>query len=193
MAEHADTADELRSDVAELPVAAATGDARAAQPRSVVRTAAVLGAVIFLALGGLISMLWFTDHQANKTNAERQLFLQTARQGALNFTTIDWQHADDDIKRILDSGTGKFHEEFLDRSQPFVDTVKKAQSKSVGTITEAGLESMSGDDAQALVTVSVKTWMPNQADAPPRSWRMRISLHKINNKQAKISDVLFVS
>jgi Mce-associated membrane protein len=193
MAEHVDTTDELRSDIPELASVATIDEPRAANPPSVVRAGAVVCAAAFMGLGGLIGMLWFKDHQVANTDVQRQLFLQTARQGVLNFTTIDWEHADDDVKRILDSGTARFHDEFLDRSQPFVDAVKKAQSKSVGTITEAGLESMSGDDAQALVTVSVTTTVPNQAAAPPRSWRMRISLHKNNNEQAKISDVLFVS
>ena len=37
-----------------------------------------------------------------------------------------------------------FYDDFHKRAQPFVDVVKQAQSKSVGTVTEAGVESEDG-------------------------------------------------
>jgi Mce-associated membrane protein len=69
--------------------------------------------------------------------------------------------------------------------------VKQAQSKSVGTVTAAGLESASADQAEVLVAVSVKTSNAGAADNQPRAWRMRISVQKIGD-QAKVSNVEFV-
>jgi Mce-associated membrane protein len=69
--------------------------------------------------------------------------------------------------------------------------VKKAQSKSVGTVTEAGLESRSGDEAQVLVAVSVSTTNLGAAEEEPRHWRMRISVKKVGD-EAKVSNVAFV-
>jgi Mce-associated membrane protein len=109
----------------------------------------------------------------------------------VNLTTIDWQEADADINRILDSATGTFYDDFSKRSQPFVQVVKQAQSKSVGTVTEAGLESQSGDQAQVLVAVSVKTTNLGVNEQRPRAWRMRIDVQKIGD-QAKVSNVQFV-
>ena len=97
------------------------------------------------------------------------MFLQVGRQGALNLTTIDFAEADTDIQRILDSATGTFYDDFSKRSQPFVDVVKQAHSKSVGTVTEAGLESASADQAQVLVAVSVKTSNAGAAEQPARA------------------------
>ena len=85
--------------------------------------------------------LGFRAYQAHQEQALRSQFLQAAKQGALNLTTIDWQHAERDVQRILDGATGQFHDDFATRSQPFIDVVKQAKSTSVGTITEAGLES----------------------------------------------------
>jgi len=76
--------------------------------------------------------------------------------------------------------------------QPFIDTVKQAQSKSVGTVTEAGLESESENDAQVLVAVAVKTSNVGVAEQQPRAWRMRISVQKVGD-QAKVSNVEFVA
>lgn len=162
------------------------------RPMSRLRLAALLGFTVVVALAGLTGWLGFRAYQSHQADQQRQLFLQVARQGALNLTTIDWEHADADIQRILDTAAGTFHDDFASRAQPFVDVVKKAQSKSVGTVTDAGVESVSDDGAQVLVTMSVKTTVPNQPDEGPRSWRMRISVQKVGDDQAKVCNVAFV-
>ena len=126
-----------------------------------------------------------------KADEQRKLFLQVGRQGALNLTTIDWQHADADVQRVLDSSTGTFYDDFQSRAAPFVEVVKQAQSKSVGTISEAGLESESDNAAKVLVAVTVNTTNAGAPEQQPRSWRMRISVEKVGD-DAKVSNVEFV-
>ena len=99
----------------------------------------VSGTIVALVLTALVGWLGLAAYQSHRAQQQRELFIQAGRQGALNLTTIDWQHADSDVQRILDSATGTFYDEFSKRRQPFIEVVKKAQSKSVGTITEAGL------------------------------------------------------
>jgi Mce-associated membrane protein len=53
-------------------------------------------------------------------------------------TAIDYTHVNADVQRILDSSTGRFRDDFQNRSQPFVDVVEQAQSKSEATVTAAG-------------------------------------------------------
>ena len=155
------------------------------------RAALVVGLAMILAIGTLAGWLGFRTYQAHQAMEQRELFLQAGRQGAVNLTTIDFAEADTDIQRILDSATGTFYEDFSKRSQPFIDVVKQAHSKSVGTVTAAGLESASADHAQVLVAVSVKTSNAGAEDNQPRAWRMRISVQKIGD-QAKVSNVEFV-
>jgi Mce-associated membrane protein len=167
-------------------------DGTPVKPRiSHVRLAAIVGSVAVVALASTGGWLGFRTYQSHQAQAQRQLFLQVGRQGALNLTTIDWQHADGDVQRLLDSATGKFYDQFSQRKQPFVEMIKKAQSKSVGTVTEAGVESESSDKAQVLVAVSIKTSNLGAADQPTREWRMRITVEK-SGAEAKISDVAFV-
>ncbi|BBY39993.1 hypothetical protein MMAN_41270 [Mycobacterium mantenii] len=161
------------------------------KPISPVRLATVLGVLLVVALTSLAGWLGFREYQARQAQRLTELLVQVGRQGALNLTTIDWQHADTDIQRILDSSTGTFYDDFSKRSKPFVDVVKKAQSKSVGTVNEAGLESQSKDEAQVLVAVSVKTSNLGAAEEEPRHWRMRISVKKVGD-EAKVSNVEFV-
>jgi Mce-associated membrane protein len=155
------------------------------------RLAAIAGAAIIVALAATVGWLGFRSYQSHQAEAQRQQFLQIGRQCALNLTTIDFQHADGDVQRVLDSATGQFYDQFSKRKQPFIDVLKKAQSKSVGTITEAGVESESGDKAQVLVAVSIKTTNLGVEDQAPRQWRMRITVEK-SGSDTKISNVAFV-
>jgi Mce-associated membrane protein len=151
-----------------------------------------VGVAIIVALAGLGGWLGYRVHQDHQVQAQRNLYVQVARQTAINLTTINYTEVDADIKRVLDSATGAFHDEFQNRSQPFVEVVKKVQSKSEGTIAEAGLLSYTKDQAQVLVAVSVKTSMPAApADQEPRRWRMRLTVDKTGDS-AKVSNVEFV-
>jgi Mce-associated membrane protein len=158
---------------------------------STVRFATLIGLVTIVGLAGLAGWLGYRTHASRQAQDQRNLFLQVGRQGALNLTTIDWQHADTDIRRILDGATGTFYDDFAKRSQPFVDVIKQTKSTTVGTITEAGLESDAPRAAQVLVTVSVKTSNAVASEQDPRYWRMRISVQEVGD-QAKVSNVEFV-
>jgi Mce-associated membrane protein len=157
-----------------------------------VRRAVLLGSAVVVSLSILVGWLGFRAYQAHQEQALQSQLLQAARQGALNLTTIDWQHAEGDMQRILDGATGQFRDEFASRSQPFIEVVKQAKSTSVGTITEAGLESEEGGHARVLVAVAVKTSTAGAPEQDPRAWRMRITVQK-DGDQAKVSNVEFVA
>lgn len=151
----------------------------------------VVGAIVMVALGCLVGWLGYRSYEARQAQAERDLLVQVARQGALNLTTIDYTRVESDVRRILDSSTGTFRDDFEQRSQPFIDVVKKAQSKSEGSVTAAGLETRDGNHAQVLVAVLVKTSNAGAPEQDPRRWRMRITVEKVSDG-AKVSDVKFV-
>jgi Mce-associated membrane protein len=167
-------------------------DSAVDSPAPSVRRAMLFGSAIVVSLSVLVGWLGFRAYQAHQEQALQSQLLQAARQGALNLTTIDWQHAEGDMQRILDGATGQFHDEFASRSQPFIEVVKQAKSTSVGTITEAGLESEEGGHARVLVAVAVKTSTAGAPEQNPRAWRMRITVQK-DGDQAKVSNVEFVA
>lgn len=160
-------------------------------PMSTLRVATAVGLTMVVMLSGLAGWLARQAGESRNSQQQRELFLSVGRQGALNLTTIDWRHADADVQRILDSATGEFYDDFSKRSQSFVELVKKVQSKSVGSIQEAGLESVSADQAQVVVAVTVKTSSGDAPEQDPRGWRMRISV-KATGGEGKISNVAFV-
>lgn len=161
------------------------------KPKSVRRLAAVIGLILVVALGALVGWLVVRTQRATGVDERQSQIVQAARQGALNLTTIDWQRADADVQRILDSATGEFYDDFAKRSAPFIKVVKEAKSTSTGSITEAGLESESGDSAQVLVAVAVKTSNVGAPDQEPREWRMRLAVQKVGDVM-KVSNVEFV-
>ena len=155
-----------------------------------VGSALVAGAVVVATLTGLAGWLGYRAYDKHQAQAQRELFVQTARQGAVNLTTINYTEVDADVQRILDLATGAFRDDFEQRSKPFIEVVKAAQSKSEGTVTEAGLESQRGDSAQVLVAVAVKSRTAGGEEAP-REWRMRIEVRSVGD-DAKVSNVVFV-
>ncbi|BCP14110.1 hypothetical protein [Mycobacterium paraintracellulare] len=167
-------------------------DSPADSPARSVRRAMLLGSAIVVSVSVLLGWLGFRAYQAHHEQALRSQLLQAARQGALNLTTIDWQHAEGDVQRILEGATGQFHHDFASRSQPFIEVVKQAKSTSVGTVTEAGLESEEGGHARVLVALTVKTSTAGAPEQDPRGWRMRIAVQK-DGDQVKVSNVEFVA
>jgi Mce-associated membrane protein len=147
------------------------------------------GAVV-AALAGLAGWLGYQAYEKHDANAKRDLFVQVARQGAVNLTTINYTEVDADVQRILALSTGAFRDDFEQRSKPFAEVVKAAQSKSEGSVTDAGLESQRGDSAQVLVAVAVKSRTAGGEEAP-REWRMRIEVRSVGD-DAKVSNVVFV-
>lgn len=161
------------------------------EPGPETRSAMALGVVVVLILAGLAGVFGFGAYESGQSEQQEKLYLQVARQGALNLTTIDHADVEADIQRILGSATGIFYEDFQQRAPAFIQVVKQAQSKTVGTITEAGLESVAGASAQALVAVSVQTSNAGAAEQQPRNWRMRIEVQKVDGA-LKVSNVGFV-
>ncbi|GBE63885.1 Mce associated membrane protein [Mycobacterium sp. MFM001] len=181
MAEHVATAEQI-TEPAERP---------ALPDLSGIRAVTTVGLVIVTALAGVGGWLGYRTYQDRESRGHRSLYVQVARQAAVNLTTIDYANVDADIRRILESATGTFRDDFQKRSQPFIDVVKNVQSKSEGTVSEAGLLSEADDQAQVLVAVSVKTSTAAAPEQEPRRWRLRVSVEQTGDG-AKVSNVEFV-
>ncbi|BBZ22697.1 Mce associated membrane protein [Mycolicibacter hiberniae] len=163
----------------------------AAAPERVGRRVTAAASLAVAALTGAVGWLGYRDHQIHQAQEQRESYVQVARQAAINLTTISYAQADADVQRIIDSTTGEFREDFTQRSRPFLDVVRQAQSESEGTVTEAGLESVDGDRADVLLAVSVRTTIAGTVQPEPRHWRMRISLQRTDDGP-KVSNIGFV-
>lgn len=195
MAEHADSAEQVADDAIGGSGAQPDGSQGPNKPMrqwiSGARAAIVAGSVVVVSLAAIVGWLGYRVQQARAAHDQHTLFLQAARQAAINLTTISYTEVDSDIQRILDCATGAFRDDFQKRSGPFIEVVKQVQSKSEGTISEAGFLNETRDQAQVLLAVSVKTSTAAGPEQDPRRWRLRIDVQKTNDG-AKVSNVEFV-
>lgn len=166
-------------------------DRDAGDGRSPVRRALLAGLALVAVLAAVCGWLGYQFSQDRQAAALRGLLLGVAKQSAVNLTSIDYRRADADVQRILESSTGQFYEDFKARSAPFVDVVKRVQSTSTGTVTEAGVVSIDGAEGRFLVAVSVSTSTRGVPDDQLRYWRMRLTVVK-DGADAKVSKVEFV-
>ncbi len=150
----------------------------------------IVGLTVVLVLAAVCGWLGYRAWQGHRADQQRALFIEVAKQTAVNLTTVDYNHAEADVRRILNSATGVFHDDFARRSSAFVDVVEKTLSSSSGTVTEAGVESMSGDEGRVLVALTVMTSNRGQQQPQPRYWRMRLTVTK-TGEAAKVSQVDF--
>ena len=158
------------------------------RPRS---RALIAGLAAIAALVGLNGWLGYRDYQARHDDRIRQEMVEAARQGAINLTTIDHEHVDEDVQRILDSSTGVFRDDFAQRAKPFSEAARQAQSTSVGTVTEAALESAEGDEGRVLVAMNVMTSNRGVPEQQPKGWRMRVTVTRVDDA-SKVSKVEFI-
>lgn len=153
----------------------------------------VAGLMSVVVAGSLAGWLGYGMHQAHQGKRTEALYVEVAKQGALNLANISSATVQDDVKRVLDSLTDPFLTEFQQRSTAFIDFVQRAKSSSQATVREAGLESFSDGRAQVLVALSVNVSADGVPTADPsRSWRMRITVQGDAGDNLKLSNVEFV-
>jgi Mce-associated membrane protein len=192
--EHAEADADIEPDVADVEVETNADDGNDAIRQGAVpgfRLALLVGLLSVLVFGALGGWLGYGVYRAHQADLQRSRFLAVGKQGALNLTTIDYNRADADVQRILESSTGQFYDDFSKRAPAFIGVVKETKSKTQGSITEAGMESIGGDSARVLVAVAVNTSNATAADQPTRHWRMRVDVQKVGDA-VKVSNVGFV-
>lgn len=156
------------------------------------RLALIAGLTGVVVLAGLTGWLGVRTYRAQGAEVQRSLFLQTARRCAVDLTTFDYEHAEADAQRVLDMATGNFYRDFSRRSQSFIGLLTQGRSKSVGTVTEAAVQSQHGDEARVLLAVTVRAFDPGAAEQPPQNWRMTMTVQNAGGR-AKVAELSLVS
>jgi len=151
----------------------------------------VVGAVIVVCVAALAGYLGHGAFQSRHADHQRDVFLEVGQQVAIDITTIGYDDADTDVKRILDLSTGSFRDGFRSRSPGFVDLLKRDQSRSEGAIIEIGLQSETGDSATVVAIVSVKTMTAAVPEPHQHEYRLRIDERK-TGEGTQVSDVEFI-
>lgn len=153
--------------------------------------AVVLAWLAGFALLGLSGHFVKHHHDVTTRQAENAAFVQAARQGVMNMTTLDFNNAEADVQRVIDGSTGGFRDDFQGRSESFISTVQASKVVTEGTVSDAGVESTDGDSAVVLVAATSEVTNTAGAQEEPRSWRLRVTVSP-DGDQLKMSKVEFV-
>jgi Mce-associated membrane protein len=150
------------------------------------RLLVVVGLVLLLVLAG-----WRDVHVRRAEDAREQM-VAAARAGLIALTTIDHQQADRDVQRILEASTGGFRDDFEQRAEGFKDAARKAESTSVGTVSESAIESSDRDEGRVLVALTVMTSNRGVPEQQPQAWRTRVTVTRTGDG-FKVAAVEFVA
>ncbi|NMH98270.1 hypothetical protein [Pseudonocardia acidicola] len=111
-----------------------------------------------------------------RLESTRSDVVAAAKQVAVNLTTFDADTAEADVKRLQDSTTPDFENGFAQDADAFVKVIKDGKVKMTGQGAEAGLLTLDGDKATAIVAVKAQVSTAQNPQPDPRDYRMSISL-----------------
>ncbi len=159
--------------------------------RTALVVAAVLGAAAVLGLLGASAYI-VRIHRA--VAADRQHAAQysaAARQGVVNMMAINYNTAQADVQRVLDSATGRFKEDFESTSNDLVKALQDGKIVTDVDVKSVAIQSMTDESAVVLVSAVSQRGDPKAADRDPRTWRAVVTVNR-EGDQIKISNLEFV-
>lgn len=147
-----------------------------------------------IVIAGLLAasgwMIWH-HRQAQHREQLTAEYTAAARQTVVTLMSLDFNHAQDAVKNILDNSTGEFREDFEAQSKDFVKLAQDAKVVTEANVTGAAVDSMSDDKAVVLVAVNTKVTNTTGANQQPRPWRVAVDMVR-EGDQIKLSKVEFV-
>lgn len=148
---------------------------------------------IIVIVGLLVASGWMIWHhrQAEHRQQLAAEYTAAARQTVVTLMSLDFNHAEDAVKNILDNSTGEFRDDFESQSKDFVKLAQDAKVVTEAKVTAAAVDSMSDDKAMVLVAVNTQVTNTTGANKQPRPWRVAVDMVR-EGDQIKLSKVEFV-
>ncbi len=151
---------------------------------------AAAAVLLVVALGAAVVLLALST-TPDGLDGRRGAFVQTARQGVLNLTTVRYATAPEDVQHLLDGASGSFAQDFGGRKDSYIQVVQKAQVNSEGKVLAAGLEKLDGNTAVVLVASTAKVSNSSAPQGEERSYRLRVTVTDTDGRMT-VSNVEFV-
>lgn len=155
------------------------------------RLGAGAAAAVVVALVVAVVLLALVTPSSGALDARDQNFVQTARQGVLNLTTVHYPTAPEDVQHLLDGASGSFAQDFGGRKDSYIQVVQKAQVNSDGKIVSAGLEKTTDNTGVVLVASTAKVSNSAAPEGEDRSYRLRVTVTDTDGRMT-VSNVEFV-
>lgn len=154
----------------------------------------VAASLVVLVIAGLLAasgyMVW-QSHQTAKHWDQEAAFTTAARQGVVNLMSLNFNHGDQDMQRLIDSTTGQFREDFEKSKTDFLAVMKGSRVITQAEVRAIGVESMTDDSAVVLVAANSQVSNSASSTQAPRAWRLSVTIER-DNGQLKMAKVEFV-
>jgi Mce-associated membrane protein len=176
----------------EPAIAEPTRRRRLSFPR--IRLKVVAAGLVILCTLGLLWVSGYMIWQHHQVVAERQRsaeFAAAAEQGVVTLMSLDYNHAADDVKRIVDNATGDFKKDFQNATQDFTKVAQDSKVITTATVNAAAVQSMTRDTATVLVSATTHVSNAASKDQQPRAWRLFVDVAR-DGGQIKLAKVEFV-
>jgi Mce-associated membrane protein len=117
----------------------------------------------------------------DQSESARQDALAAARQYAVDLTTYDFATVDADFQRFARHGTKEFRASYAATIAASKPGIVKAQTRSLGTVVGAGLESYADDKASVLIALDQEIRSATRPGPTVDRSRIRLTLVRSGN------------
>jgi Mce-associated membrane protein len=153
--------------------------------------AAALVIICTLGLLGVSGfMIWHHRHVAAEQQRSAE-FAAAARQGVVTLMSLNFNHAKEDVQRIIDNTTGDFKKDFEGSAPDFTKVAQESKVITEATVNATAVQSMTKDTANVLVAVTTRVSNTASKEQQPRSWRLAVDVAR-DGGQIKLAKVEFV-
>jgi Mce-associated membrane protein len=160
------------------------------RPRWTTVAKAVAALVIVGSLAGSGYVVW-QHHEVAAQRERSDEFAAAARDGIVALTSLNFNHAKEDVQRIIDNSTGSFRDDFQARADDFVKVVETSKVVAQGTVKATAVQSISDDSAVVLVVAEEQITNSAGAKKDPRVLRLSVMVTR-DGDQFKLSRVELV-
>jgi Mce-associated membrane protein len=158
------------------------------------RLKVVAAAAAILAICALLAASGYMTWYIRQSQADERLdaeFSAAARQNVVTLMSLDYNNANEDVQRIIDSATGQFKQDFEAQRDNFVQVAVESKAVTETNVTATGVEEVTDDTAVVLVAAASRVTNAAGAKQEPRTWRLSVNLAR-EGGQIKMSKVEFV-
>jgi Mce-associated membrane protein len=159
-----------------------------------IRLKVLAAGLVILCTLGLLAVSGYMIWQHHRVAAEQQRsaeFAAAAEQGVVTLMSVNFTHAQEDMKRTIDNTTGDFKKDFQNATQDFTKVTQASKVITTATVNAAAVQSMTRDTATVLVSATTHVSNAAGKDQPPRTWRLFVDLAR-DGGQIKLAKVEFV-
>ncbi|ALE74779.1 hypothetical protein FRP1_20840 [Pseudonocardia sp. EC080625-04] len=144
-------------------------------PSATVRRGVAAAFGLMLVAAVATGIWWGIGQQAE---SDRAAALESAQAAAVSLTSINFETAEDDVRKVVEESTGDFGGLFAQNLDSYISLVKESKVATQGEVTGAGIDRIDGSTARVVVAVKADVKNQSVPNGEPRFYRMVTELEK---------------